>query len=175
MYAGHVGIALGAHGFRKSVPLLALIIASQLPDWTDAGLCIANLRSGTPGLYSHSFAAIAVLAALAALTYWLTAREAEGAYVLAAMVVTHAAGDWITGLKPTWPGGPLIGLQLYHYPLLDFVLEATVIVIGWWLYRKSLLPEKRSSAPTLALPGALLAFQLGADIFFFISPGLPKC
>jgi hypothetical protein len=175
MYAGHVGIALGARGFRKDVPLWALIIASQLPDWADAGLCVANLRSGTPGLYSHSFSAIAVLAAVAAAIYMLAARSAAGAYVMAAMVVSHAAGDWITGLKPTWTGGPMIGLQLYHYPMLDFVLEAAVIVIGWMFYRKSLPPERRSSAPSLALPGALLAFQLGADIFFSIAPGLPKC
>jgi hypothetical protein len=95
--------------------------------------------------------------------------------VVAAVVASHAVADFMTGLKPTWPGGPMIGLELYHHPVFDFAIEGLVIVAGWLLYRKSLPEDRRSSLPALILLGALLAIQAGADIFLSFARGLRKC
>ena len=38
MYAGHLGFALGAYSFRRTIPLWLILIAAQLPDWLDAGM-----------------------------------------------------------------------------------------------------------------------------------------
>ncbi len=175
MYAGHVGIAIGAKGLRSSLPLWALVIASQLPDWVDATLCLAGVTSLTPGMFSHSIPAIGVLTITGALVYLATTRDFVGSAFIAAIVVSHALADYITGMKPTWAGGPMIGLDLYRHPGIDFAIEAAVILIGWLIYRASFPAGKRSSRAVFSVLGALLALQLLADIVFSLSPGLRKC
>jgi len=175
VYAGHIGIALGAHGIRKAIPLWLLVIASQLPDWADAGLCLANIRPTVPGLYSHSFPAVGILALIAAVVYSMMVRDPAGMFIVATVVVSHALLDFLTGTKPTWIGGPVVGLGLYHHPLIDFAIEAMVLTAGWLIYRQSLPEDRRSSAPVFTLLGALLAIQAAADIFFSFATGLRKC
>jgi hypothetical protein len=175
MYAGHMGFALGAYGIRRTAPLWFLVLASQLPDWADAGFCLAGLRPSVPGILSHSFPAIAALASLAALAYAAAFRDKAGILIVAAVVVSHAAGDYFTGIKPTWPGGPMIGLQLYRKPFIDFILEAAVILGGWLLYRRSLSSDRRSSEPVFTLLGALLMVQVGAGIVLSLTGGFRKC
>ncbi len=175
MYAGHIGVALGAHGIRRTIPVWFLIVASQLPDWADAGFCLANVRPPVPGILSHSIPAVTVLAIAAAIACAIALRDRAGMLLVAAVVVSHALGDYLTGLKPTFPGGPMIGLRLYHRPVIDFVIEASVIVAGWLLYRRSLEPERRHSQPVYTLLGMLLLFQVGADLVLSITQGLRKC
>jgi hypothetical protein len=175
MYAGHVGVALGAHGIRKSIPLWLLILASQMPDWADAGLCLADIRTSVPGMYSHSLPAIATLALIGALIYCVMLRDPAGMALVALVVVSHAGGDYLTGLKPSWEGGPMIGLELYKRPLMDFFLEAFVLLGGWLLYRRTLPAEKRSAEPAYTLLFVLVAIQVGADIFLTMAKGLKKC
>jgi hypothetical protein len=175
MYGGHVGIALAGKGYRATVPLWVLLIATQLPDWTDAVVCAAGIESPPTGMLSHSLAAIAALATVLGLSYFVVARDLAGAALVAAIVVSHAVADYATGLKPTWPGGPYIGLQLYQHPAIDFLLEAVVIVIGWVIYRRSLPPERRNSNPVNLLLFCLLLLQLAASVSFSLFPGVKKC
>ena len=175
MYAGHVGVALGAHGLRKAIPLWFLIIASQLPDWTDAAFCLASIRPSTPGILSHSIPAVSLLALVAAVAYVIAMRDPAGMLVVAVVVLSHAAGDYLTGLKPTWSGGPMVGLMLYHRPLVDFAIEAFVVIVGWTVYRRSLSVDRRSSEPVFTLLGTLLVIQAGADVFLSFAKGLRKC
>ncbi len=175
MLTGHVAIAMGAHGLRSSIPLWLLVLASQLPDWADAAFCTAGLRSGVPGAYSHGFLPIGVLAATAGIAWFGKSGSAAGSVVVAAVMITHALGDYVTGTKPTWPGGPMIGLQLYSKPMLDFLFESAVIAAGWLLYRRSFPPERRDSRPVLMLIVALILIQGAADIILAMSPGLKKC
>lgn len=175
MYAGHVGVAIGAYGLRRTVPLWVLIVASQLPDWADATLCLSGVRSIVPGMFTHSLPAVAALAGAFALVWYLSSRDAFGAALVLAVVSTHALGDYFTGIKPTWPGGPMIGLGLYRQPAIDFALESGVILIGWLFYRRSFPREKRSSRGVLLVLAALIAIQLVADIVFLTTPGLKKC
>jgi hypothetical protein len=126
-------------------------------------------------MYSHSLPAVAVLTLLATLVYLAATRDVTGSAFVAALVVSHALGDYITGLKPTWSGGPMIGLQLYRVPGWDFVVESVVILVGWLIYRASLPHDRRSSQDTWSLLGVLFALQALADIVFFLSPGLRKC
>jgi hypothetical protein len=175
MYTGHVGIALGAHGLRKAIPLWFLVIASQLPDWTDAGFCLAGIRPSVPGILSHSLPAVTVLALIAALAYAIMLRDPAGMLLVAVVVLSHAAGDYLTGIKPTWSGGPMIGLMLYRRPVLDFLLESFVILIGWMLYRRSLDVTRKASEPVYTLLGALIVIQALADVVLSLTTGLKKC
>ena len=175
MYAGHVGIALGAKGLRSSLPLWVLIIASQLPDWADATLCLAGVSSSTRGLYSHSLPAVGALTLVGTLIYLLMTRDVAGSAFVALLVISHLLGDYITGLKPAWAGGPMIGLKLYRHPGVDFAVEAIVIFVGWWIYRSSFPTDRRSHRDVFSMLGVLLALQLLADIVFSMTPGLKKC
>lgn len=175
MYVGHMGFALGAHGMRRAVPLWFLVIASQLPDWTDAAFCLAGRRPSVPGILSHSLPAVGVLAVLAALIYVTAYRDAGGMLVVAAVVISHVVGDYFTGLKPTWVGGPMIGLELYGKPMIDLLLESAVVLGGWQLYRLSLPADRRSSEPVITLLGTLIAVQIGAGIFLSFARGFRKC
>jgi hypothetical protein len=83
--------------------------------------------------------------------------------------------DYATGLKPTWPGGPWIGLQLYQRPAIDLAVEAIVIVIGWLVYRRSVSDDRRRSPPVTLMLVALLLLQLAASLSFALFPGMKKC
>jgi membrane-bound metal-dependent hydrolase YbcI (DUF457 family) len=126
-------------------------------------------------MLSHSLPAVAVLAAAVALLYFAVARDFAAAGLVAVIVVSHAVADYATGLKPTWPGGPFVGLQLYQRPAVDFILEAAVIVIGWVIYRRSLPQERRNSNPVNVLLFSLLLLQLAASVSFSLFPGIKKC
>ena len=175
MYAGHVGIALGAHGIRKAIPLWFLVIASQLPDWADAAWCLADVRPQPPGILSHSIPAVSALAVIAALFYVIWLRDPAGMLLVFIVVLSHAAGDYLTGIKPTWIGGPMIGLMLYRRPVIDFLVESVVILTGWILYRRSLSPDRRNTEPAFTMLAALLVIQAGADVFLSFAKGLKKC
>jgi len=175
MYGGHLGVALAGKGFRKTIPLWVLIVATQLPDWTDAAVCSAGVSSPPSEMLSHSIPAVAILAALMAAVYYATQRDTVSSMIVATIVVSHMLADFLTGLKPTWPGGPRIGLQLYQRPVIDFALEAVIIVIGWMIYRRSLPDDRRSSGPAILILASVLLLQLAASMSFALFPGMKKC
>jgi membrane-bound metal-dependent hydrolase YbcI (DUF457 family) len=174
MYVGHVGAALAAKRFRRSIGLALLVVATYAPDWVDAGLCLAG-KSNPIEMLSHSIPAVALLAVVAWAAYGIVARDWRGGGVLAAVVVSHMLLDWITGHKPTWPGGPMIGLELYAHPIADFVAEAVVIGIGGLLYARTLSPRKRPWIDVSMMLGALLLIQLAIDIAHSMLKTMPKC
>lgn len=171
MYGGHVGAALGGWSLRRSVPLWLPIVAAQLPDWMDAGLCVAGRSRGPLGLYSHGLVPVVVAATVLALAYLVWRRDAMGSVLLGALVLSHLPLDYVTGMKPTWPGGPVIGLSLYAHPAADIALETLVIVAGWSAYRARLPREVRDGGMVYASLALLLALQLAAGIAFFLQLG----
>jgi hypothetical protein len=174
MYIGHVGVALAAKRVRTSIPLLVLLVAAYAPDWIDAGLCLAGAYR-PEGMLSHSIPAVAVLALVGFTLYALKTRDYTAGLVVAGVILSHMLFDWITGDKPTWPGGPMIGLGLYGYPVADFLVEGLVIVIGAVLYGRTLPPRKKPWIDVSIMIGALLALQLGVDIAHLLMESLPKC
>lgn len=173
MYAGHLGIALGGKGLRRDAPLWLLVLATQGPDWMQAVACFTG--TSAHAMWSHSLPAVLVLAAaLAAAGYGVT-RNGAVAGLAAAVAVSHALVDYVTGIKPTWPGGPVVGLGLYAHPSWDFLLETAMIVAGWWIYRRSLEPESRSSPLARALLVALIVAQAAGALKLAIAPPATKC
>jgi membrane-bound metal-dependent hydrolase YbcI (DUF457 family) len=173
MYVGHVGAALGAKRIAPAVAMGTLLLATYLPDWVDAALCLTG-RYHDAQMYSHSIPAALVLAALAGATQ-LRRLDVRAALVVAALVISHVVLDYITGIKPTWAGGPFIGLEMYRHPLADFVVEAIVIVTGWMFYRRTLppgLPKWNASSTMLLL---LLLMQGGIDAARLLLPSVNKC
>jgi membrane-bound metal-dependent hydrolase YbcI (DUF457 family) len=174
MFLGHVGAALGAKRLVPAATIGALVVATYLPDWADAALCAAGQYRDTQ-MYSHSIAAVAVLAFLAAGYQIVRGRSRAVATAVALVVISHLLLDYLTGTKPTWIGGPMIGLGLYSHPVIDFALEAAVIALGWSLYRATLPPMPRRWNEANAMLAALLLMQLGADIGRLLFPTITKC
>jgi len=174
MVIGHVGAALGAKRARRSIGLLVLLIATYTPDWVDTGLCLAGTYN-RQGMLSHSIPSVALLALIGFAAYGFVTKDWTAAAIVAAVVVSHMLLDWITGYKPSWPGGPMIGLNLYDHPLADFFAEGIVIAIGAWLYAKTLPPRKRPWIDVSVMLGALLGLQLTVDVAQMLLKSLPKC
>jgi membrane-bound metal-dependent hydrolase YbcI (DUF457 family) len=173
MYVGHVGAALGAKRIAPAVAMGTLVFATYIPDWVDAALCLSG-KYHDAQMYSHSIPAAVVLAALAGATQ-LRRLDIRAALVVAAVVISHVLLDYITGIKPTWLGGPFIGLEIYRYPILDFAIEAIVIVTGWMFYRRTLpagLPKWNPSSTMLLV---LLLMQGGIDAARLLLPSVNKC
>jgi hypothetical protein len=174
MYIGHIGVALAAKRVRRSIGLLALLVATYIPDWLDGGLCLAGTYN-PQGMLTHSIPAVLLLMLVGFAAYAAATRDWAGALVIAAVILSHIFLDWITGYKPTWPGGPMIGLGLYDHPIADFVIEAIVIVVGALLYGRTLPPRRRPWVDVSIMAGALLALQLTIDIARLLMKSLPKC
>jgi membrane-bound metal-dependent hydrolase YbcI (DUF457 family) len=174
MYIGHVGAALAAKRVRTSIGLLVLLVATYTPDWVDAGLCVVGVYNRHEML-SHSIPAVLLFALVGFAAYAAATRDWTGALVVAAVILSHMLLDWITGHKPTWPGGPMIGLQLYDHPLADFVAEGVVIFVGALLYGRTLPERRRPWVDISIMLGTLLALQLTIDIAHLLMKSLPKC
>jgi hypothetical protein len=136
MICGHIGVAFGARALRRDVPLGWLLAASVAPDVLDGVASLAR-QCGPDGLYSHSLPAIAALIAVLSGAAYLALGTRRAAILVAVMVIAHILPDYITGQKILWAHGPVIGLDLYRWPLLDFVLEVPVIVLGWSMLRRA--------------------------------------
>lgn len=174
MYLGHVGVALGAKGLRRDVALIVLLVATYAPDWVDAGLCVMGAYDPR-GIFSHSFTAVALLGAVAVIGYYRYTRDRAGSLLVAGVVLSHVLLDLITGFKPTWPGGPMIGLGLYRHPIADLVLESAIILIGVGLYQRTLPPRSRPWIDVAAMLGTLLVMQTAITAIRALTVALPKC
>src|SRR6202049_2466403 len=174
MYIGHVGATLAAKRVRGSIGLLVLLVATYAPVWVDMGMWVAGAYNPA-GILSHSIPAVLVLMLVGFTGYGAATRDWTGALVIAAVILSHMLLDWITGYKPTWPGGPMIGLNLYDYPVADLVAEGIVIFIGALLYRRTLPARRRPWADISIMLGALLVLQLTIDIAHLLMKSIPKC
>jgi hypothetical protein len=133
---GHLGVAAAARGRWPVVPLFWLLGASIAPDLLDVAYAVLGICSPY-GLYSHTIPAAALIAVvLGGIAFLSTGSRAAGLLV-AGVVLAHLPLDFITGHKIYWPGGPLLGLQWYDRPLLDFLAELPFVLGGWWLLRRT--------------------------------------
>lgn len=174
MYIGHVGAALAAKRVRGSIGLLVLLVATYAPDWVDMGMCVGGAYNPV-GMLSHSIPAVLTLMLAGFTGYAAATRDWTGALVVATVILSHMLLDWITGYKPTWPGGPMIGFELYKYPVADFLAEGIVIVAGALLYARTLPPRRRPWVDVSIMLGALLTLQLTIDVAHLLVKSLPKC
>jgi hypothetical protein len=171
VYAGHLGFALGAYSFRKTLPLWLLLIAAQIPDWLDAGLCVADVSRGEFGEYTHGLIPIGIAAVVFALFAYGLTRDVTGALIVAVVVASHWGLDYLTGIKPTWPGGPIVGMDLYSQPLIDVTLESATILVGWLMYRRALPESVQDHGWTYATLFSLCALQVLVSAAFALSLG----
>lgn len=132
MRVGHAGVALAAKRFCPRVPFWLLLGAAYGPDIIDVVLRVFSRENRE---LSHSLVAVGICATVVAAAYAILRRDVGGASVLWLTYALHWPADFITGSKPTWPGGPQVGLNLYDRPVLVWIVDFAVLGIGWWIYR----------------------------------------
>lgn len=158
MFMGHLGIALGAKGFRRDISLVLLCLAAVGPDLIDFAIEGSKNTTGA-GLWTHSLLAMFCYAVILFAVYALTTHQYKAALVLGFVAASHVLVDLITSRMVIWPGGPPLGLHLYLHRLADLLLESTVVLVGWLWYLQTLPGKRRLSISSVAILLVLLAMQ----------------
>jgi hypothetical protein len=162
VFIGHTAIALAAKRARPSLPLAMLIAAAYGPDVIEITLlALWNWANVHAAFGSHSIPSVALGAAVVGLAYWIWRRDALGGSLLAATYGSHWVADLLTGSgKPTWGGGPTLGLSLYEHPVIDFVVESAMLLAAWLACWPAGDRRRRRAAAYMAAPIALVVVQL---------------
>ena len=160
MYAGHAALALVAKSKRPTIALALLIPVAFAPDWLK--VIVAFLGHPNRQL-THSLVSVGLGATLVALAYYASTRSSTDAAVLWLTYASHWPADYVTGIKPTWPGGPDVGLLMYGVQYADVTIESALVVVCWLIYRRSLPPESRRRAINYLIPMGLIGLQILFD------------
>jgi hypothetical protein len=161
MYAGHAAIALALKSRDPKAPIIPLTLACFGPDWVELAMMYPHRREGM-AVYSHSVPAVVVGALAAGALYAMLRRP--GAMMIALGWLLHWPADLLTGRKPLFTSEPLIGLDLYKLPTVDFILEGAVIVLGCALYARRFAYRGDLRRVVVVLGAALALLQGGVDL-----------
>jgi len=158
VYAGHAAVAVALKTRAPRVPIAVLVVACFGPDWVELFLgLLKGRRAGE--IYSHFIPAVLLGAALAALLFELIFRR-RGSRWIAIGWLLHWPADFLTAHKPLIdPRGHRIGLDFYNLPLVDFTLEALLVVGCAWLYARTYAPSRRQRLWVAAAAMALVGIQ----------------
>jgi len=159
---GHTAVALAVKRARPSIPLSALVAATYGPDVIEITLLALWRWAKMPAAFgSHSIPSVALGAAVVGAAYWIWRRDLVGATLLTGTYASHWVADLFTGSgKPTWAGGPRLGLELYEHPPIDFAVEAALFLAAWILLWPARDRRRRRRTVDLAVPAGLLVLQL---------------
>jgi hypothetical protein len=160
VYAGHAAIALALKRREPRLPIIPLVLAAFGPDWLGLVLMIPGRRE--EAVFTHSIPAVLIGGGLAAALYATTRRPGARTIFLAWLL--HWPADLFTGRKPLLFAEPLIGLDLYNFPVVDFALESVVVVIGCVLYARTFPPRGELRRVVVILGAALIALQAAVDV-----------
>lgn len=135
MIIGHFAVAYAARAGWRHIPLPWLLLATMAPDLLRLSLTPWGVGLASRNDYSHALPWSVGLAVVVALVTWIVRRDPASAWVIGLVVLSHIALDMLSGRKPLWLGGPN-GLNLQRFEPLEFVIEGTLLVVGWHLLRR---------------------------------------
>jgi hypothetical protein len=161
MYAGHAAVALALKGREPRLPIVPLALACYGPDWVEVALMLLRTHS-EKGVYTHSIPAVVIGATVAAGLYAAFRRPGAGLIFLGWLL--HWPADMFTGRKPLFDGAPLVGLDLYKLPVVDFLLESIIVVIGCVLYARQFAARAEPRRTIVILGAALILMQGAVDV-----------
>ena len=171
MYCGHAAIALVIKTRWPSTPMVPLTLACYGPDFIDLAFMIPHPRAGT-GVYSHSVPSVLLCASIAAILF-AALEKGPGALAIFAGWLTHWPADALTGLKPILGVSTTIGLDLYHFSVMDALLETSVIGVACWYVARSMGSSARQRRIVLIMGTLLTVAQLAFDFAMSRIDGMP--
>jgi len=163
VYTGHAGLALFAKSRSRRLSLALLVAVAFAPDWIEWAMGAKRGTDTRATMLSHSIVAVAVGATVVALLALVVRRSWREAFTLFALYVSHWLVDFLTGRKPTWPHGPVVGLGLYDHPVVDFAMEAALCVLCSLAYLRT-LPPGEGRVPRWSMPVFLVLLQVAFNV-----------
>ncbi len=150
MFIGHYALALAAKRAAPQTSLGPLFAAASLADllWPVfllAGWEQVRIAPGTNHFLtlafdsypiSHSLLTLIAWGTVFALLYRMHTGYARGALVVALLVLSHWALDFVTHRPdmPLYPGGPRLGLGLWNSVPATLIIEGLMFVLAIWIY-----------------------------------------
>jgi len=191
MFVGHYGPSLAAKALDKSIPLWVLFLAVQLVDifWAIFVLLGIEKVRIVPGItatnpldlyympYTHSLVAAVIWSVLALIVYRAIPRfrGRAAAVIVCVAVFSH----WVLDLIVHRPDLPLydntfkMGLGLWNYPVIAFLLEAGFLLGGIYYYFRSTRPLTRGGRYGMVVFG-LVMLMIQSLVFFGPPPPSDK-
>lgn len=182
MFIGHFGLGFAAKRVAPRVSLGTAFLAAQFVDLLWPTLLLLGLESVriapgatavTPLIFehypiSHSLVAVIGWALALGIAYWLARRNIRGAFIVAALVVSHWLLDAIVHVPdlPLLPGADaMAGLGLWQSKAATLAVEIPIFAAGVWLYVRS--TRARDKAGRYGLMGlvAFLALAHAGNVF----------
>jgi hypothetical protein len=150
MFIGHTAVALAGKRAAPRTSFGVLLAAATFLDllWPVLLLLGWERVAVRPGLtaynpldfvsypISHSLVTALGWSLLAGGLYYAATRYGFGGWTVGCLVFSHWVLDWITHRPdlPLWPGGPKVGIGLWHSVPLTLVVELLMFVIGLLIY-----------------------------------------
>lgn len=161
MYAGHAALALALKAREPRVPVILLVVASYGPDWVELWLGLFIGR-GIAERYSHFIPAVVAGGLVAGALYALLTLRRGAGFVLLAWLL-HWPADFLTAYKPLLHPSHVVGLDLYHLPPADFVLEALLVAGCCVFYARTYASTTTGRRWVLAVALVLIGMQAALD------------
>ena len=150
MFIGHYALAVAAKRAAPRTSLGTLFAAASLADllWPVfllAGWERVRVTGGANPFLNLTFDSYPISHSLVTLIGWglgfallyrRRAGYARGALLGALLVVSHWVLDFVTHVPdmPLYPGGPKVGLGLWHSVWGTVIVEAAMFAAGLWIY-----------------------------------------
>jgi membrane-bound metal-dependent hydrolase YbcI (DUF457 family) len=180
LFLGHYAVALAAKRAAPRTSLGTLFFAAQLADMLWPVLLLVGWERvrivGGPNPFlifafdaypiSHSLVTLIGWALLVGLLYRVRTGYATGAVVLGACVLSHWVLDVVTHRPdlPLYPGGPTVGLGLWHSPAGTVLVEGLMSVAGVAIYLTATRARSRGGRLGFWALVAVLALAYGATL-----------
>lgn len=187
MFVGHYGVSFAAKSLEKTIPLWVLFLAVQLLDvfWSAFVLLGIERVRIVPGItasnpldlyympYTHSLVAV-VLWSLGAYVAYRLLRRVGASHRAALLVAVAVFSHWVLDFVVHRPDLPLyddavkVGLGLWNYRAVAFLLEIAVLFGGMALYLRS--TTATSALGRLGMPVFGVVMLLVQAVVFFGAP-----
>ena len=151
MFIGHYGFACMVSEKASDIPLWLLFASVQLLDIIAFTLVLLGIEkasyvpSDNPFFrncldlpYSHSLSGALIVSVLVFFLFWVLDKK-SWAWILGLCTLSH----WFIDLIVHTPdlgiflGSYKVGLGLWNYPILAYILEITMVVTGWLVLKKN--------------------------------------
>jgi hypothetical protein len=181
VFLGHYGLAFASKRLAPRTKLGTLVFAAQWADelWPILLLLGVEHVRIVPGLMaaspldfvaypiSHGLLVDIAWGALIGGLYYAVRRDARGAAVVGALVVSHWVLDLLVHRPdlPLWPGGPVVGLGLWNSVPLTYLAEGLVFFGGLTVYLKTTVATDRTGSVALWAFVVVLVVIYGASGF----------
>jgi hypothetical protein len=160
MFIGHFAVGLAGRSVTPRTSLGTWFLSAQWLDLLWPVLLILGLEhvridpgntAVTPlDFYdypiSHSLISVIAWSVGFAVVYFALRRDRVTALLVGAGVSSHWLLDAVVHRPdlPLWPGGPVVGLDLWRSVPATLIVETALFAVGIWLYLRATRPKDRT-------------------------------